>query len=180
MAYARANPGVVNFASSGPGSLFHLSTEVLRRRAGADMVHVPFRNYSEARTQVVAGQIQLMADATFTLEALIRAGHMRGIATSGAERSPLFPELPTVGEMFPGYEFALWNGLLAPAGTPAPMVQAVNAAVNRVLADPAFAEANARQGVRLTPGAPEEFGRFLAVEIDRLREAVRLADIQPE
>ncbi len=82
--------------------------------------------------------------------------------------------------MFPGYEFALWNGLLAPAGTPAPMVQAVNAAVNRVLADPAFAEANARQGVRLTPGAPEEFGRFLAVEIDRLREAVRLADIQPE
>lgn len=180
VAFARANPGAVNFASSGPGSMFHLSTEVLRRRAGAEMVHVPFRNYSEARTQVVAGQIQLMADATFTLEPLIRGGQMRGIATSGAERSPLYPELPTVAEMFPGYEFGLWNGLLAPSGTPAAVVQAVNAAVNRVLAEPAFVEANARMGVRLTPMTPEEFGRFVAVEIDRMREAVRLADVRPE
>jgi len=180
LAHARANPGALNFASSGPGSLFHLSTEVLRARAGAEMTHVPFRNYSEARTQTMGGQIHLMADATFTLEPLIRGGRLRGIATSGARRSPLFPELPTVGEAFPGYEFSLWNGLLAPAGIAPAVVAALNAEVNRVLAEPGFGELNARLGVELTPMSPEGFGRHIVLETERMRDAVRLARIEPE
>ncbi|HZF76852.1 MAG TPA: tripartite tricarboxylate transporter substrate-binding protein [Acetobacteraceae bacterium] len=178
--HARANPGDVNFASSGPGSMFHLSTEVLAAMAGVRMTHVPFRNYSEARTQLMAGQIQLMADATFTLEPLIRGGRMRGIATSAPQRTTTFPELPAVAELLPGYDFGLWNGLMAPAGTPRTIIERMNAEVNRVLTDPAFAEQNARMGVQLTPMTPEEFGTLIARDIDRMREAVRLANITPE
>jgi tripartite-type tricarboxylate transporter receptor subunit TctC len=180
IAHARANPGAVNFASSGPGSLFHLSTEMIGAMAGVQMTHVPFRNYSEARTQLMAGQIQLMADATFTLEPLIRSGRMRGIATSGARRTATFPELPAVAETLPGYDMALWNGLIAPAGTPRPIVERMNAEVNKVLTDPAFIESNARMGIQLTPMTPDEFGALIAREVDRMRDAVRLAKVDPE
>jgi tripartite-type tricarboxylate transporter receptor subunit TctC len=180
IAYARANPGAINFASSGPGSLFHLSTEVLCARAGVQMTHVPFRNYSDARTQLMAGQIQLMSDATFTLEPLIKAGRMRGIATTGATRSAAFPDLPAVAEAFPGYEFTLWNGLLAPAGTPAAIVARMNAEVNKVLAEPAFIETNDRLGIQLTPMTPDAFGALIARDIARMAEAVRVANVQPE
>ncbi len=180
LAHGRANPGVLNFASSGPGSMFHLSTEVLRRRAGVDMIHVPFRQYSEARTQLMAGQIQLMADAVFTLEPLIKGGRMRGIATSGPARSTLFPELPAVAESFPGFDFGLWNGLLAPVGTPAEIVARMNAEVNKVLAEPAFIASNARLDIQLTPGTPAAFAELIARDVDRMREAVRVANVEPE
>ncbi len=180
IAYAKANPGVLNFASSGPGSMFHLSTEVLRSLAGVEMTHVPFRQYSDARTQLMGGQIQLMADAVFTLEPLIKGGRMRAIVTSGPTRSALFPELPTVAETFPGFDFGLWNGLLAPVGTPPAIVERLNAEVNKVLAEPAFIEANARLDIQLTPGTPEAFGALIGRDVERMREAVRLANVQPE
>jgi tripartite-type tricarboxylate transporter receptor subunit TctC len=180
IAHARANPGAINFASSGPGSLFHLSTETLAALAGVQMTHVPFRNYSDARTQLMAGQIQLMSDATFTLEPLIKGGRMRGIATTAAQRSSAFPELPAVAELFPGYEFTLWNGLIAPAGTPRPIIERMNAEVNKVLAEPAFVEQNARLGIQLTPMTPESFGAQIARDIDRMRDAVRVAKVEPE
>jgi tripartite-type tricarboxylate transporter receptor subunit TctC len=178
--HAKANPGAINFASSGPGSLFHLSTEVLRAMAGVEMTHVPFRNYGEARTQLMAGQIQLMADAEFTLEPLIKGGRMRGIATTGVTRGQLFPDLPAVAEVLRGYEFNLRNGLLAPAATPRAIVERMNAEVNKVLRDPAFVEQNARMGVALTPMTPDAYGEQIATEIDRMREAVRIAQVQPE
>ncbi|MCZ8149772.1 MAG: tripartite tricarboxylate transporter substrate binding protein [Roseomonas sp.] len=180
IAHAKANPGALNFASSGPGSMFHLSTEVLRQRAGIDMVHVPFRQYSDARTQLMAGQIQLMADAIFTLEPLIKGGRIRGIATSGPTRSTLFPDLPTVSESFPGFDFGLWNGLLAPVGTPQPIIERMNAAVNAVLAEPDFRAANARLDISLTPGTPAAFRQLIERDVERMREAVRVAGVAPE
>jgi tripartite-type tricarboxylate transporter receptor subunit TctC len=180
LAYARANPGRVNYASSGPGSIFHLAAEMLRHRAGLEMVHVPFRQYSEARTQLLAGEIQLMADAVFTLDPLIRGGRMRGIAVTGPSRSRLFPELPAVAESFPGFEVGLWNGLLAPAGTPPEILRRMNAAVNRILADPAYIEANARLDIELTPASPEAFAAFLERDIATMRDAVRTANVEPE
>ncbi|MCS6890131.1 MAG: tripartite tricarboxylate transporter substrate binding protein [Rhodovarius sp.] len=180
LAHARAHPGRINYASSGPGSIFHLAAEMLRQRAGLEMVHVPFRQYSEARTQLIAGEIQLMADAVFTLEPLIRGGRMRGLATTGPARSRLLSEVPTVAESFPGFEIGLWNGLLAPAGTPAEIVRRMNAEVNRVLAEPAFVEANARLDIELTPAPPEVFAAFLEQDIARMREAVRAAHVEPE
>jgi tripartite-type tricarboxylate transporter receptor subunit TctC len=180
LAHARANPGRINYASSGPGSIFHLAAEMLRHRAGLEMVHVPFRQYSEARTQLLAGEIQLMADAVFTLDPLIRGGRMRGIATTGPTRSRLFPDLPTVAETFPGFEIGLWNGLLAPAGTPGEIVRRMNAEVNRVLAEPSYVEANARLDIEVTPTSPEAFAAFLEQDIARMREAVRTANVEPE
>jgi tripartite-type tricarboxylate transporter receptor subunit TctC len=180
VAHAKAHPGAINFASSGPGSLFHLSTEILASRAGVEMTHVPFRQYNEARTQLIGGQIQLMSDAEFTLEPLITGGRMRGIATTGAQRSTLFPNLAPVAETFPGYDIALWNGLIAPAATPRPIIERMNAEVNKVLADAAFAQAQARMGIALTPMAPEAFGAMIARDIERMRDAVRLANVQPE
>jgi tripartite-type tricarboxylate transporter receptor subunit TctC len=180
IAHAKANPGAVNFASSGPGSLFHLATEMLGAMAGVQMTHVPFRNYGEARTQVMAGQIQLMADATFTLEPLTSSGRMRAIATSGARRTGLFPDVPTVAETLPGYESGLWNGLIAAAGTPRPIIDRMNEEVNKVLADPAFIEQNRRMDIALTPMSPDAFGAMMVREVDRMREAVRLANVQPE
>jgi tripartite-type tricarboxylate transporter receptor subunit TctC len=180
IAYAKARPGEINFASSGPGSLFHLSTEVLAAMAGARMTHVPFRNYGEARTQLMSGQIQLMADATFTLEPLIRTNRMRGLATSGPQRTAMYAELPAVAELLPGYDFGLWNGLIAAAGTPQPIIERMNAEVNKVLAEPAFVEANARMGIQLTPMTPQAFGAQIERDIARMREAVQLANIPPE
>ena len=180
LAHARANPGRINYASSGPGSIFHLAAEMLRHRAGLEMVHVPFRQYSEARTQLLSGEIQLMADAVFTLDPLIRGGRMRGIATTGPTRSRLLPDLPTVAETFPGFEIGLWNGLLAPAGTPGEIVRRMNAEVNRVLAEPSYVEANARLDIEVTPSSPEVFAAFLEQDIARMREAVRTANVEPE
>jgi tripartite-type tricarboxylate transporter receptor subunit TctC len=180
VAHAKGNPGRLDYASSGPGSIFHLAAEVFRARAGIEMQHVPFRQYSEARTALVAGQIHLMFDATFTLEPLIRAGNVKGIATTGPERSPLLPELPTVADTMPGYEAALWNGLLGPAGLPRPIVERMNAEVNRILADPATVEAQTRLGALTMRMSPAEFEAFLRRDIERQAEAIRVANIRPE
>jgi tripartite-type tricarboxylate transporter receptor subunit TctC len=178
--HAKANPGKLDYGSSGPGSVFHLAAEVFAARAGIEMQHIPFRQYSEARTALVAGQLHLMFDAAFTLEPLIRPGRVRGLATTGAERSPLLPELPTLAETIPGYEAALWNGLLGPAGLPPSIVERMNAAVNRILADPATIAAQSRIGATTTPGSPAAFAAFLRTDIEQQATAIRLARVEPE
>jgi tripartite-type tricarboxylate transporter receptor subunit TctC len=178
--YARANPGTLSYGSSGPGSIYHLTAERLRVAGGFEMQHVPYRNYGEARTALIAGQIQLMFDATFTLAPLIRAGQVRGLATTGAVRAAQLPELPTLGETLPGFEASLWNGMLGPAGLPASIIQRMNAAVNRILADPEMQAAQAAMGTTGTPMSPADFGAFLAAEVSAQADAVRLAGVQPE
>lgn len=179
-AHAKANPGVLNYASSGPGAALHLTMERLAAQAGIRMQHVPYRNYAEARTALVAGQIQLLFDAVFTLTPLIRAGQIRGIATTGLQRAALLPELPTLAETYPGFEAGLWNGLFAAAGTPEAIVERLNAEVNRLLAEPEMVAAHERLGAVGLPMSTAQFRDFLNAEIASYAEVVRITGVQPE
>ncbi len=180
VAYAKAHPGELNYASSGPGSALHLTMERLRAEARIELQHVPFRNYAEARTALVAGQIQLMFDGVFTLAPLITAGQMRGLATTGPSRAALLPGLPTLAETWPGFEAGLWNGVLGPARMPAAVVARLNAEVNKILADQEMIDAQARLGAEGMPLSVSGFREFLVAEVGRHAAVVRAAGVQPE
>jgi tripartite-type tricarboxylate transporter receptor subunit TctC len=179
IAQARANPGHIDFASSGPGTPYHIAGEVFCAMAGIQMNHIPFRGSNEARTALIGGQVPVMFDAIPTMREQIAAGRVRGLATTGPRRSPLLPELPAVAEAVPGYEASIWLGLMAPAGTPAPVVERLNAEVNRILALPATQEAQARAGAQPLPMSVAEFGEHLRRDIERQREWIRLARLTP-
>src|SRR5919112_1888257 len=131
IARAKAAPGRIDYASSGPGTPYHIAGEVFRAMAGIEINHVPFRGSNEARTALIAGQVPMMFDAIPTMREQITGGRVLGLATTGAQRSPLLPDLPTVAETLPGFEASIWLGLMAPLGTPAPVVERLHAEVNR-------------------------------------------------
>ena len=178
IAHARANPGRVDYASSGPGTPYHVAGEVFRAMAQIEITHIPFRGSNEARTALIAGQVPMMFDAIPTMAEQARAGRVRALATTGPQRSPLLPEVPTVAEVLPGYEASIWLGLMAPAATPAPVRERLNAEVNRVMGLPATREAQQRMGALVNPMGVEAFDRFLREDITRQAEGIRLARIQ--
>ena len=180
IAYAKANPGRLDFASSGPGSVFHLSAEIFAQQAGITMQHVPFRNYNEARTALMSGQIQVMFDVTISLAQLINSGLIRGLATTGTERATLLPDLPLLSDTLPRYEAFQWNALMVPANTPQAIITRLNTEVNRILADPATAAAQQAQGAVIMPMQPAELAAFMKADIDQQREAIALAGVRPE
>ena len=180
VAHAKANPGTLNYATSGPGSLYHLFTELFARRTGIEMQHIPFRNFNEGRAALVSGQVQVMFDAAFTLAPLIQEGRIRGLATTGTQRVPILPDLPLLSESVPGMTATLWNGLLAPPNLPRPLVEGMHAAIGRLLADPATVADQARLGAVVKPMTPEAFAEFLRREVETQAEAVRLAGVTPE
>jgi tripartite-type tricarboxylate transporter receptor subunit TctC len=179
LAYAKANPGKLDFASSGPGTPYHIAGEVFCGMAGIRMNHIPFRGSNEARTALLGGQVPVMFDAIPTMREQIAAGRVRGLATTGPERSALLPELPAVAEAVPGFEASIWLGLMAPAGTPAPIVERLHAETLRILDLPATRQAQARMGAQPMPMTVAEFGEFLRRDIERQREWIRMAGIQP-
>jgi tripartite-type tricarboxylate transporter receptor subunit TctC len=142
------------------------------------MNHIPFRGSNEARTALIAGQVPVMFDAIPTMREQIVGGRVRGLATTGPERSVLLPDLPNVAEVVPGYEASIWLGLMAPAGLPAPIAARLNAEVNRILSLPETRDAQARAGAQPTPMTIAAFGEFLARDIERQREWIRMARIQ--
>ncbi len=178
--YAKVNPGKLNYATSGPGSLYHLFSELFAKRTGIEMQHIPFRNFNEGRTALVAGQVQVMFDAAFTLAPLIQEGRIRGLATTDTQRVPILPDLPLLSDSVPGLTATLWNGLLAPPNLPRPIVEGMNAAINRLLADPGVVADQARLGAVVKPMTPEAFAAFLKREVEAQAEAVRLAGVTPE
>ncbi|WP_207536780.1 tripartite tricarboxylate transporter substrate binding protein [Sabulicella rubraurantiaca] len=177
IALLKANPGRYDYASSGPGTPYHIAGEVFRSMAGVEVTHVPFRGSNEARTAVIAGQVPIMIDAIPTMREQITAGRVRGLATTGPQRSPLLPELPAVAETLPGYEASIWLGLMAPAGTPRPIVERLNAEVNRVLRLPETAQRQAAAGAQPLPMSVEEFAAFLQRDVARQREWITTARI---
>jgi len=179
IAYAKANPGKLDFASSGPGTPYHIAGAVFCAMAGIEMNHIPFKGSNEARTALIAGQVPVMFDAIPTMREQITAGRVRGLATTGPERSPLLAELPAVAETVPGYEASIWLGLMAPAGTPAPVIEKLHAEVSRILALPATREAQAKLGAQPMPMSVAAFGEFLRRDIARQREWIHMARIQP-
>jgi len=177
IALLRANPGRYDYASSGPGTPYHIAGEVFRAMAGVEMQHIPFRGSNEARTAVISGQVPIMFDAIPTMREQIAAGRVRGLATSGPQRSVLLPELPAVAETLPGYEASIWLGLMAPTNTPRPIVDRVNAEVNRILERPETRERQAAAGAQPLPMGVDAFGDFVRADITRQAEWIRMARI---
>ena len=178
IARAKAAPGSIDFASSGPGTPYHIAGEVFASLAGIQLNHIPFRGSNEARTALIAGQVPMMFDAIPTMREQIEAGRVTGLATTGVQRSPLLPNLPTVAETLPGYEAAIWLGLMAPTGTPEPVVRRVHDEVNRILDAGAARQAMARGGAEPMPMSVDAFDAFLRRDIERQREWIRMARIE--
>jgi tripartite-type tricarboxylate transporter receptor subunit TctC len=177
IAYARANPGRLDYASSGPGTPYHIAGEVFRAMAGIEVTHIPFRGSNEARTALIGGQVPMMFDAIPTMVEQARGGRVRALATTGPQPSPLLPEVPTVASVLPGFEASIWLGLMAPAGTPEPIRARLNAEVNRIMSLPATREAQLRAGALVQPMGIAEFAAYLERDIATQREAITRARI---
>ncbi len=178
IAHARAHPGRVDYASSGPGTPYHIAGEVFRSMAGIEITHVPFRGSNEARTALIGGQVPMMFDAIPTMAEQALGGRVRALATTGPQRSPLLPDVPAVAELLPGYEASIWLGLMAPANTPDNVRDRLNIEVNRIMALPATRAAQLRAGAQTQPMTIAQFDAFLRQDIERQREWIRMARIQ--
>ena len=172
--YAKANPGKLNFASAGNGTTSHLSGELFKTMTGVDIVHVPYRGGALAVTDLMSGQVQMMIDVMPNVVPLVKDNRLRGIAVSTASRFPGMPELPTIAESgVPGFESSAWDGVLAPAGTPEPVIARLNAAIRKALADPELVESLRSRGARPVAGTPEEFARHIATSTRKWADVVR-------
>ena len=178
IAYAKANPGKLNFSSSGTGGVSHLSAEVFRAAAGIDIVHVPYRGAGPAMTALISGEAQIMMATTPVALPQMKAKRLRAIAISSRQRSPLAPDLPTIAESgFPGFETDTWYGLLAPSDTPAAIIERINADTARILELPEMKASLGRQGAQPAGGSPDDFRRFIRSEIEKWGKAIRAAKV---
>ena len=165
IAYAKANPGKINFGSSGSGSSIHLSGELFKSMAKVDMQHVPYKGSAPAVTDLLGNQIAIMFDNMPSAIQHVRSGKLRAIAVTTAKRSPELPDVPTIAEAgVPGYEATSWFGMFAPAGTPAPVVAKLNATIVKVLAMPDIKKKLAEQGAEAAGETPEQFAAFIQKE----------------
>jgi tripartite-type tricarboxylate transporter receptor subunit TctC len=181
IAYAKANPGKLNFATVGAGSAQHLYGEYFKMMASIDMVPVHYRGASPAIADLIAGRVQVMIDAVVSSISYIRSGQLRALAvTTAAPQEQLLPGIPTVGQFVPGYEAAGWQGVCAPTKTPAAVIERLNREINAVLAD---AKSNARLaelGGLSAAGTPADFGKFIADETDKWGKVVRQAGVKAD
>ncbi|TMH31796.1 MAG: tripartite tricarboxylate transporter substrate binding protein [Betaproteobacteria bacterium] len=176
--YARRAQPPLAYASGGNGSQHHLSMEMLKARAGIDLLHVPFKGGSPATTATVAGDTQAMFSGTST-SAQIKAGKLRALAVTGAKRSSDFPDLPTIGEFYPGYEVTIWLALFAPAGTPQPIIERLRTVVAKALVSPEFKEKlNAAGGLEPFVSTPEEFAALIRRDYDKYGKIVKAVGIK--
>jgi tripartite-type tricarboxylate transporter receptor subunit TctC len=179
IALAKAKPGALNFASSGQGSNYHMAGELLKAMTGTEMMHVAYRGSGGARTDVLAGQVQMMFDSVPTMAPLVLAKEVKALATTGKERSPILPDVPTMAEAgVPGYEATLWVGVMAPAGTPKPIVDLLNTEINKILARPDVKETLAKQGAVGMSMTPTEFDAFLRAQIAKWEKVVNSAGLK--
>jgi tripartite-type tricarboxylate transporter receptor subunit TctC len=181
IALAKSQPGKLNFASSGQGTPYHMAGELFKSMAGIDVVHVPYRNSGDARSGVIGGQVQMMIDAVTTMAPNVTAGQVRALATTGKKRSDVLPDVPTVTEAgVPGYEATIWLGLMAPAGTPKPIIDKLNAAVNEVVKRPDVVKLWAAQGALPMSMTPEEFDKYLRGDIVKWASVVKQFSDKPQ
>jgi tripartite-type tricarboxylate transporter receptor subunit TctC len=179
IAYAKANPGKVNYASAGTGTSLHMAGELFKMMAGIDMVHVPYRGTAPALIDLLAGQVQLMFDNIPTSIEHIKAGQLTALAVTTAARSPMLPELPTVGDFLPGFEASAFFGIGAPRNTPAEIVNTLNKEINAGLTDPKMSARLTELGTVL-PGSPADFGKLIAEETEKWGKVVKFSGAKPE
>lgn len=171
---AKDKPGTINFASSGSGTSIHLSGELFKTMAGVDMTHVPYKGSSPALTDLIGGQVQVMFDNLPSSLPQIKGGKLRAIAVTSMARAPALPGVPTINESgLPGFEASSWFGILAPAGTPAPVVARINAEVNKWLQSPDAREKLLAQGAEAAGGSPEQFGGYMRSETEKWAKVVK-------
>jgi tripartite-type tricarboxylate transporter receptor subunit TctC len=176
IALAKSKPGSMNYASSGNGTPYHMAGELFKAMAGVDLVHIPHKGSDGARNSILGGQVQMMFDAVPTMSANARAGKVKALATSGKSRSPVTPEVPTVSEAgVPGYESGIWLGLMAPAGTPRPILDKLNAEANKIINSGEVKAAWAKQGVFPMGMSIDEFDKFLRAEIVKWAKVVKVS-----
>jgi tripartite-type tricarboxylate transporter receptor subunit TctC len=180
IAYAKANPGTINYASAGIGSSQHMSGELFKMMAGVDMTHVPFRGTAPALTSLLGGQVQAMfASMPATIEH-VRSGKLRALGVTITTRSEVFPDLPTVSEFLPGFDASVYYGIGAPRNTPADIVERLNKEINAALVDPQFKARLNDLGSLPLPGSPADFGKFIANETEKWAKVVKFAHIKAE
>jgi tripartite-type tricarboxylate transporter receptor subunit TctC len=178
---AKAKPGTLNYASSGQGSNYHMAGELFKNLTGTDMVHVPYRGSSGARNDIVGGQVQMMFDSVPTMAPLIQAGRVTALGTSGRTRSVALPNVPTLSEAgVPGYEATIWIGMMAPVGTPQPIVDVLNREINRILSRPEIKESWEKQDAKPDPLTPAQFGAHIEAEIAKWAKLIKANNIQAQ
>jgi tripartite-type tricarboxylate transporter receptor subunit TctC len=174
IALAKSKPKGMNYASSGPGTPYHMAGELFKSMAGVEIEHVPYKGSDGARTGILGGQVQMMFDAITTMAAHGRAGRVKVLASSGKQRSAITPEVPTVSEAgVPGYEAVIWLGLMAPAGTPRPLLERLSAEVVKVVNAPEVKENWTKQGAAPMGMAPDQFDKFMREDIQKWAKLVR-------
>src|SRR3954452_14614667 len=180
-AYARANPGKLNYASNGNGSAAQLAAAMYESMAGVKMVHVPYKGIAPAITDLLGGEVQLMFGTVVALVPHIQSGRLRALAVTGKKRSALIPDVPTLRESgLPEYEAGSWYGIEAPAGTPRPIIEQLNAVIVKALRQPDVAKRLAAEGAEVVGSTPEEFGAHIKSELARVGKVVRAAGIRAE
>ena len=181
LAQAKAHPGKLNYASSGPGTPYHMAGELFKSMAGVDIVHVPYKGSDGARTGILGGQVHMMIDAITTMAPNVRAGKLKAIGTTGKTRSSVLPDVPTLAEAgLPGYETGIWLGLMAPAGTPRPVLERLNAEIAKVLASPDVKEGWGKQGAAPMNMSINQFDKFLRDDITKWSTVVKATGMKVE
>jgi len=176
LALAKAKPKELNYASSGPGTPYHMAGELFKAMAGVDIVHVPYKGSDGARTGILGGQVHMMIDAITTMAPNVSAGKLKALGTTGKSRSSVLPDVPTVSEAgVPGYEAGIWLGLMAPAATPKPILERLNAEVGRIIQAPEVKENWMKQGAVPMSMTLDQFDRFLRDEIVKWAKVVKIS-----
>jgi tripartite-type tricarboxylate transporter receptor subunit TctC len=179
IAYAKANPGKINFSSGGIGTTAHVSGELFKFMTGVDIRHVPYRGSAPALIDLLAGEVQAMFDLLSTSMESIRAGKLRALAVTTSTPSSLLPGVPTVAETVPGYEASTWNGLSAPANTPRDVVATLNTAILAAVADPIYSARLADLGAEPMPMSASDFSKLVADETEKWRKVIKFSNIKP-
>jgi tripartite-type tricarboxylate transporter receptor subunit TctC len=178
---AKAKPGALTYASSGPGTPYHMAGELFKAMAGVSIVHIPYRGSSGARTDVLGGQVDLMFDAIPTMAEHVRAGKVKAFGTTGKTRSPVMPDVPTIAEAgVPGYEAVIWLGIIAPKATPPGVIARLHAEVARIVAQPDIVRSWSAQGATPMSMSVDAFGRYLAQDIEKWARIVKISGAKPD
>ncbi len=176
VALAKSKPRGLNYASSGTGTPYHMAGELFKATAGVDIVHVPHKGSGEARTSVMSGQVEMMLDAITTMAPVVRAGRVRALGTTGLKRSTVLPEVPTISEAgVKGYETTIWIGVMAPAGTPKPVIDRLNAEITKIVSRPDVKKAWNEQGAEPMAMTVGEFEKYLNADIAKWAKVVKIA-----
>ena len=179
IAYTKANPKKVSFATAGVASVGHLTGELLNDMAGIDMQHVPYKGSGQAISDLVGGHIKVMISGMASTLPHVRSGKLNGIVTTGIKRTPATQDIPTIAETYPGFESSSWFGVLAPAGTPKPIIMRLNADIHKSLQDPAVVKRLEGVGFEITYGTPEQFSAYIKSEIKKWAKVVKASGAKP-